>query len=428
MSSGLPSSDYYRKTNHLFLIEGKKDFLLAGTDGGLFLCDLGTEQWQEIPLGEKPERVIKILQVKEKIVVFTESSAFICTHITHSPAVEKMRMDSGAGSEKISLVRLFFDVHDGKAWGLAGQLLYDLVGLIIIFLSVSAFYMWYFPWIRRKFRRKTRMGNKYRQFAFKYFYKYHFKLGIWVALILLLMGGTAFFMRPPVLAVIANGNVPRSWYPGSLPTNPWDKKLKNALYDGQENRIILQTTEGFWAGSAEFNKPFKPLKFPVPVFVMGATVLEPYGEGGFLVGSFNGIFHLERHTGKVIDLLTGKEAANISSVRPAEFMVTGYFRTPAGEAFITTHQQGLLPLGKAELRNRFKMPENVRKNYRMPLWNYMFELHNGRIFKDLIGGFYILIAPLGSLIFVLITVTGIFDWVFLKLFRKRKLNRLKKVR
>jgi hypothetical protein len=227
-------------------------------------------------------------------------------------------------------------------------------------------------------------------------------------------------MRPPPLALIATGSVNDFWYPGSLPHNPWDEKIQNALFDSVTNRIIIEATDGFWTGPVSLSRPFHRIDFPAPVFVMGATVFEPYGKGGFLVGSFNGLFHWKRSTGNVIDMLTGsKLSEDVSPVMPADSMVTGYFKTPGGDEFITTHEQGLLPLGNAPAA-RFKMPEQMRSNYRMPLWNFMFEIHNGRIFKDLIGGIYILIAPLGSVLFLLITVSGVYDWLYLKIFRKKK--------
>jgi len=131
---------------------------------------------------------------------------------------------------------------------------------------------------------------------------------------------------------------------------------------------------------------------------MGATVFEPYGDGGYLVGSFNGIYHLERGSGRAFDLLTGLPAGQVSSVRPGDTMVTGYFRTPEGEEFITAqfitaHEQGLLPVGDVKPRGRFAMPSEMAGGYRMPLWNFLFELHNGRMFKDLIGDWYIAFHP-----------------------------------
>jgi len=151
---------------------------------------------------------------------------------------------------------------------------------------------------------------------------------------------------------------------------------------------------------------------------MGATVLEPYGSNGFLVGSFNGIFHWERITGDCKNLLTNEIASDVSAVRPAKEMVTGYFKTPDGEEFITAHKQGLLPVGAAKLNGRFEMPQEMTADFQMPLWNYLFEIHNGRFFGNWIGNWYLLVVPLGSLLFLLITLSGIYDWLHLNLFRK----------
>ncbi len=56
----------------------------------------------------------------------------------------------------------------------------------------------------------------------------------------------------------------------------------------------------------------------------------------------------------------------------------------------------------------------------MPLWNYLFEVHNGRFFREWLGGGYILIVPLGALLLVLITLTGVYDWLRNQLARRRR--------
>lgn len=142
--------------------------------------------------------------------------------------------------------------------------------------------------------------------------------------------------------------------------------------------------------------------------------------GLLLVGSFNGLYRWERSSGRSINLLTGQEAQDVSPVRPAQEMITTFFTTPQGEAFVNTHQQGLMPIGSAWIRDRFALPDEMGTSYRMPLWNYLFEIHNGRFFKDLIGAAYILLVPLGFLLFVMITLSGAFDWVYLQVIRKYK--------
>ncbi|MBK5940989.1 hypothetical protein [Halochromatium roseum] len=54
----------------------------------------------------------------------------------------------------------------------------------------------------------------------------------------------------------------------------------------------------------------------------------------------------------------------------------------------------------------------------------MFEVHNGRFFQAWLGGGSILIVPLGALLLVLITLTGVYDWLRNWLGRRRRQHRL----
>ncbi len=56
----------------------------------------------------------------------------------------------------------------------------------------------------------------------------HLKLGIWVAVVLLIICGTGLFMRPPLI-ILLTGDVSATWYPGSLGDNPWHETIRNAL-------------------------------------------------------------------------------------------------------------------------------------------------------------------------------------------------------
>ncbi len=417
MMKGLPSERYYRKTADIYLVEAEPSCLLAGTNRGLYVCDLNTEIWRRLRLEKDIEPARRILQVQDSLVVFTDSQAYISPAPPAELEFQRAVLQRSEQVHTVSLIDFFFALHDGSIWGLPGKLLFDAVGLILFFLSISAFYSWYYPWKRRR-ENKAAYRQRARPFRrlFKWFLKYHLKLGIWTAAILLIIGGTGLFMRPPLLVALVDGAVPAEWYPGPLPDNTWHEKIQNALYDHVEDRLVISAKDGVWQGPADFSAPFAQVELSTPIFVMGATVFEPYGDGGYLIGSFAGLFHRERATGKAVDMFTGREAPPASALRPADLMITGYFKTPQGERFITTHHQGLLPVGQASFDGRFAMPNEVTAGYRMPLWNFLFEIHNGRIFQDIVGDWYILIVPLGALLFILITLSGVFDWLCLKVF------------
>ncbi|MCP4655195.1 MAG: PepSY domain-containing protein [bacterium] len=422
---GFPSSAVDRQTNALLLTERPAERLFAGTEAGMFVYDSMARRWSPVPLGDTSHPVRTLLAVDERILVFTDSHVYECPPEAPSEPrcrlVPARRVPRGGETKRASLVLFFFDLHSGALLGLPGQLLFDVVGMIIVLLSFSAFYLWYYP--RKRRRERARSGRAKRsataQGFFRFLFNYHLKIGIWVSPILLLMAGTGLFMRPPMLIALAQGAIPAAWYPGLPPADSWEERIHRATFDPVRERILIEATDGFWSGPADFSAPFEPVELPIPIHVMGSSLLMPYGDGEILAGSFSGVFHLEPDNERITDLMTGQEAGEVSTMRLAEHMVTGYFKTPAEEEFVTTFRGGLVPLGDAEPAGRFKMPSAMQDRYRMPLWNYMFELHNARFFRDWIGQWYLLIPPLGSLLFLMLTVTGGYDWLYLRLLQRR---------
>jgi hypothetical protein len=423
---GFEKSAYYKKTKQLLLLEEPEAYLLAATDGGLYQCFLKDGVWRSLPLGNEREAVRKMIKIRDKLLVFTESNMYKSFIPRGELQFQKIKWLRQEGVRQVTLVDLFFHLHGGSIWGLPGKLLFDFTGLVIFFLAVSAFYIWYFP---RKLKKPRSLSDKIKirkkAGPFRLFFRYHRKLGIWLAAVLLIIGGTAFFMRPPTLVLIASGSIPATYYPGFLPDNAWEGSIHNVLYDPIEDILLVNTKEGEWQGPADFSEPFIKTDIQAPIFVMGATVFDTYNEGGYLIGSFSGIFHQERLTKKSFDLVEQRYVQDWSNVRPATHMVTGYFQTPTGDEYITTHEQGLLPLQENRNHpvNHFKMPRQLQTELRISLWNYMFELHNGRIFRDWIGGLYILIIPLGSLLFILITLSGIYDWIYIKIIHHNRIRK-----
>lgn len=414
MQQGFPQSRFYLKTNHLFLWDKENPFLLAATDGGLYRAYLKTEYWQKIPLGRSPEKIKKIIYANGKLLVFSESHVYQANFPAGDLRFSVLPLKREGEQNKVTLVKLFFDLHDGKAFGLPGRLLMDVVGVLLFIVSFSGFYIWFNPWRwRRRQRLSLKPVNASKIKLLRTLVKYHLEIGIYVAIFFLILGGTGFFMRPPFLAFIANGKVSSSWYPGKLSENPWEGKIQNALIDSVRNKIVIACSDGLWQSETDFSHPFKPVTYHVPIFVMGPTYFETT-RGGYMIGSFNGLFLLDPDKNESMDLITGKKVEKFSNVRPGKWMVTGYFKTPWGQPFITTHDGGVCPL-KGELRaDLFRVPQAMNREFTLSLWNFMFELHNGRIFQDITGKLYILIAPFGSFLFVIITLTGIFDWFYIK--------------
>jgi len=411
--AGFPQAPFMRETYDLFLWEGDSSILLAATAGGLYRADPDRDRWKKIHVDGSSPNLKKIILLDEGLLLFSEDHVYRAEGWPARQLFQKVTPARQDASPSIPMIRFFFALHEGAIWGLPGKLLFDLAGLILFFLSVSAFYSWYFPWKRQRDKRRGRQkpASLMKRF-FKWFLQYHLKLGIWSAAVLFIIAFTGFFMRPPLLAVLAGKSLPAAWYPAPLPENPWQHKIQNALYDPVEDKIIIAATDGFWQGPADFSQPFGKTELQTPLFVMGATVFDA-DSSGIMVGSFNGLYR-EQEKGAAFDLIAAKPAGDVSDIRLGEYMITGYFETPGGEPYILTHRQGILHADGSTIKNgRFAMPDDPRID-RMSLWKWLFELHNGRIFRDLVGSIYILIAPLGALLFMLITLSGVYDWLALR--------------
>ncbi len=377
---------------------------LVTAQAGLFVRGASDSAWRRVPLGDQ-RPAIKVIRVEERLLAFTDSAVFVSPAPPRPLAFAPAALEREPAPPEVSLVTALFDFHSGQAWGLPGQLAYDLVGIILVVLSASSLITWTY----RKIRHRLGPARSRLRAAVRFLVRYHLHLGIGAALILLVIGLTGMFMRPPLLALAAGASIPRSAYPGMVSANPWHHKIQNATYDAANRRILVQADDGIWEGAPDLQGTFRRVTLPVPVFAMGATVFEAGDEGTLEVGSFAGLFRLEAD-GTAVDLMTGEPAGPRSRMRPGPHLVTGFLDLPEGDAVVSTHHQGLLTLDGSTARGLLPMPALNDTSTGMPLWNFLFELHNGRIFRDLIGDWYALVVPLGGLCLVLLTVTGVWDW------------------
>ncbi|MBL7014691.1 MAG: PepSY domain-containing protein [Candidatus Marinimicrobia bacterium] len=411
MEGNYPKSDYYRKTNDIYLLEtAETSLLFAGNDYGLFRVNLTDRKWVQIPLEISPVKIVKFIEKNDQLLVISESDIYTLEISSPDASIIKNHIKQSSIDEKMPLVDFFFELHSGKLFGFPGQLLFDLAGIILFYLSFTALYTWLYPKKRKKDKKLGRakpnpMGRK----MFQFLLKYHLSLGIGFALFLFIFGVTGFFMRPPFLAALVDKDIHLPTVINHRHDVSWAGKIQNGMLDKSTDDLILATSEGFWKGSGELNSTFQILDKDWPIFVMGATVLKSLDSNHTLVGSFSGLYNI---SASPIDQMTGQSIKDYSSIRPGDFMVTGYFETPEKESFIFTHEQGVLSLPGFELNDRFQQPQSVSEHYKMPLWNYVFEIHNGRFFRGILGEWYILLLPIGSLLLVFITMSGVIDWLY----------------
>jgi hypothetical protein len=271
--------------------------------------------------------------------------------------------------------------------------------------------LWFWPKKWRRLKKRNKQTSKRERKIFTFFFKYHLKLGVYAALFLLIIVVTGMFIHPPLVVAISKGKIKKSLVPGIVSKNPWNNKIRNIMYDHGRNKIIIDA-DGLWEADANLNQPFEKSAVKARIFAMGATVFRCESDSTVIVGSFGGLQRFNTKTGEVQNMLPDSGSKGFSR----GYMVTGYFKTPDGREYFNSHTTGLFKIDGSRDNECFIMPEALNSNYRMSLWNYAFETHNGRIFKSLIGMLYFFINPLFGLLTVLVLISGTIDW----LFRRRK--------
>lgn len=400
--NGYPESARLKRTNDLkAYISDKDTMLIAACNGGLFQSSISYISWSQIELPSSAP-IIKIIPNNDGIYVFSDSDAFL-----YSPKngnISKQNLNRNHKTETMPLVEFVFMLHDGRAWGIPGKILFDVAGLVLIFLAISGLYIWLKPKSMKK--QKSKKSTK----TLKWNFRKHLKLGFWFVLPILIISSTGIFMRPPLI-ILLSGEVPVSLFPGFLSENIWNHKIRNVFWDSQRDVFVIDAKDSYFTG--DFRDGFDKALPPIPIFPMGATVFTEEN-GKYIIGSFLGLFECDLESGRVVDLVA-KETANIENpFMPGKNMITGMALMPSGERLIATHDIGLIN------SETFAMPKSIAENYQMPLWNYMFELHNGRLFKSMIGGSYILLVPLSGILLLMVTLSGLYRYLKKKAFKSKK--------
>ncbi len=396
--------------------------ILAGTMSGLYV--LQGDNWDHIPLPVKEKRVTGLVSSNQGVRILTRS------HLLHLDETETgfllneipLPYPSDFKSET-SLFRALWVIHSGKILGTPGKLFVDILGLVMIFLSLSGIIWFVAPDLMKKLKNRVQARKRVARMN-RFSLKWHNKLGIWLLGFLIILTITGMFLRPPLLIPIV-----RKTFPAIKSTildhpNPWYDKLRDIQYDRFTGAYILSTSEGFYLAEPTFRDSLQRIPHQPPISVMGINVFEQPTDGVFVTGSFSGIHRWVPAAMHVHDYITGQP------VTPARGManpfgnipVAGYFDLGNGKEFIFDYNAGVFSLNRDMTIP--PMPERIKQDARMPLWNLALEIHTGRFYSFIFGDYYILFIPLAGLTILLILVSGgVLWWKHYKRGKRRKHNK-----
>ncbi len=395
--------------------------LFAGTLFGLQRYDLSSKSWVKTKLPEKAARVVKITQSGDTIYVLTRSHLYAFSDGVHGwdKLLEVSIPKAADDDEKAGLFRTLWIIHSGELLGLPGKIVVDLLGLIVIFITLSGFYYTLVPSLAKRsgdsVKKKLKRVNRFS-------INWHNKLGVYALIFLLVTVVSGMFLRPPLLIPIAYTRV--NPIPGSIldHANPWHDKLRDMLIDSASGKIILSSSEGFYGFTPGSSKISEPFNVQPEVSVMGITVFEHLGKDEMLVGSFSGLYRWNIKEKAVFDYITGLSAQTGSRGNPfGAVAVSGIIKEKENPIAMIDYAAGWMPLHQSRLKS--EMPAFIRE-LPISLWNLSLEVHTGRIFSVILGDFYILYVPLMGLTTLLVLITGI--WMWLKMRKKPKHRKTEK--
>ena len=407
LAAGFPAAAYDRDSADLLILDedSQDQILLAATRSGLYQ-KRGSCTWAQIKLPGAPAspRMVALVETADRIVAFSETAAWQAdTRALNFTPVELAVAEEDSAA-KVPLFRVLHDIHNGAILGAPGKILLDISAIILVVLGVSGLVIWFVPWRNRKIPTLRLPPGTF----FRWCWKYHLKLGIWIVVLLMILAGSGIFLRPPLLlaTVTHSLDADNPLLRFSPRSDGFGGKIQSATYSSN-GAIIISTQSGLWRGPADLDGAFQRLQLPVPIHGMGVTVLEGMADGQLLIGSFSGLFIVEENPGRIWRLQ--RPGLNESNPYQSNDLVSGVVMAGNQPVLRFDYHDGMLPM-TAQQRLLPAMPKEIAAAAPMSMWHYLFEFHNGRIFEPWLGPWYLLIIPISGIILLLLCLSGSYDW------------------
>lgn len=386
-----------------------RNLLVAGTHFGLYFNTLNPNKWVQLPIQAGEERISDLAVKGDSLLILTRDFLYSTTDMVH---LNQVNLPPPSGYDrKIGLFLTLWELHSGELFGFAGKLFVDLLGLVLIFLSLTGLLHFLFPkWIGRLKQQKKSFAGAISMKRWNL--KWHNLIGYLFAAFLIINTTAGMFLRPPLLIPITSAVTGIIPYTHLDTDNPWHDKLRRISWNQAMNKYLIYTSDGFFMADEKLTNDLIPVPGQPLVSIMGCNVLEQLDVNNYLVGSFSGLFVWNPVSGIVLDYFTGIQAEAPQGMgRPVgQNMVAGFISNGNGRSYWIDYNQGAIAMdGVIPFP---AMPDVVLKQTPISLWNAALEIHTGRIFEHLVGPFYLLYVPLIGLIILIVLISGFLVWWF----------------
>ena len=472
---GLPASIDERNVRHI--VKAKDGSLWCAALRDVYRYDENSQGWKKVELPGNEERIMDVALGKNSIqvVALTRSRIFEITPIasnidvSESPSslassakggVSEKSPDifekkSGGFSEKVgtflgkyrveskiipapknyepktTLFKLVWHLHSGEFFGLPGKLVVDAIALVLIVLSITGILLFILPYgirrakkvkseerrVKNSLAAKARMKRLGKQFAWNV--KWHNKIGYVTIVLTLWIAITGMCLRPPLMVPLVLSKLPQAV---GADGNVWQDKLRAIRWDATQGDWLVSTSDGFLRVDEDFAKVPKmlPADECPKLSPMGVTVWESDGKGGWIVGSFRGIYRwnpVNHSLNQILDYFTGKPSVETSMIPISDNLVCGYSEDfLGGKPLVFDFAKGVEDAkGQAVAlcndepktsRNEESMSDLICETAPMSLWNVALELHVGRCYSPFLGPLSDLFVFLSGLLITLVLLSG----------------------
>lgn len=433
-NAGLPESIDERNVRHV--VKAKNGSLWCAALRDVYRYDENSHRWKKVELPGNEERIMDVALAKDSmtVVALTRSRVFTIVPFVQYGEIVKIGKSSSETyrveskiipapkkyEPKTTLFKLVWHLHSGEFFGLPGKLVVDAIALVLIVLSITGILLFILPYgIRsaKKLAAKARMKRLGKQFAWNM--KWHNKIGYVTIVLTLWIAITGMCLRPPLMVPLVLSKLPQAVGEDG---NVWQDKLRAIRWDAVQGDWLVSTSEGFLRVDEDFSQAPKMLpddECP-KLSPMGVTVWESDGKGGWIVGSFRGIYRwnpVNHSLNQILDYFTGKPSEETSMIPISDNLVCGYSEDfLGGKPLVFDFAKGVEDAkGQAVAlcndepktsRNEESMSDLICETAPMSLWNVALELHVGRCYSPFLGPLSDLFVFLSGLLITLVLLSG----------------------
>lgn len=433
-NAGLPESIDERNVRHV--VKAKDGSLWCAALRDVYRYDENSHRWKKVELPGNEERIMDVALAKDSmtVVALTRSRVFTIVPFVQYGEIVKIGKSSSETyrveskiipapkkyEPKTTLFKLVWHLHSGEFFGLPGKLVVDAIALVLIVLSITGILLFILPYGIRRAKElavKARMKRLGKQFAWNL--KWHNKIGYVTIVLTLWIAITGMCLRPPLMVPLVLSKLPQAVGEDG---NVWQDKLRAIRWNAVQGDWLVSTSEGFLRVDEDFSQAPKMLpddECP-KLSPMGVTVWESDGKGGWIVGSFRGIYRwnpVNHSLNQILDYFTGKPSEETSMIPISDNLVCGYSEDfLGGKPLVFDFAKGVEDAkGQAVAlcndepktsRNEESMSDLICETAPMSLWNVALELHVGRCYSPFLGPLSDLFVFLSGLLITLVFLSG----------------------